>query len=73
MSASASTIKRYMRPAADKLGIMMDGCMHPFRYTFIQHEYEKLRSEGMSDEDARRAVMELVGHHRISETDGYLK
>jgi hypothetical protein len=47
--------------------------MHPFIYLFIQNEYEKLRAEGMNDEEARRAVMKIVGHHRITETDGYLK
>jgi hypothetical protein len=73
MSVSSSTIGRYVHRAADKLGIKIDGCMHPFRYTFIQIKYDESHAEGMSDEDARRAVMELVGHHRIAETDGYLK
>jgi hypothetical protein len=73
MSVSASTIGRYLHSAAERTGIKLDGSMHPFRYTFIQEKYEKFRSEGMTDEEARRAVMELVGHHRIDETDGYLK
>lgn len=46
---------------------------HSFRHNFAQTRYDFYRSEGMTDEDARKCVSEEMQHHRIDVIKTYLR
>lgn len=45
---------------------------HGLRHTFAHERYERLLADGMSEYAARKAVSELLGHHRDDVTRIYL-
>jgi integrase/recombinase XerD len=67
----ASKTKDAVRHACDRLGVPLHGT-HGFRRTFAQRMYLKLRSEGISEQQARLLVANALGHHRIEVTYSYI-
>jgi integrase len=66
-----SEFYRAIREAARSFGITLSG-IHRLRANFAQNEYEKLREQGMSGNEARQKVSKLLGHNRLGVTKSYV-
>jgi hypothetical protein len=66
-----SQFYRAVREAARALGITVSG-IHRLRANFAQNEYEKMRANGLSDQEARQQVSKLLGHNRVSVMKSYV-
>jgi integrase len=66
-----SDLYRAVREATRALGIKVSG-LHRLRANYAQNEYHELRKQGLSDQEARQQVSQLLGHNRVSVTRSYV-
>lgn len=45
---------------------------HSFRHQFAQEKYAELRSQGLTDREARQEIATLLGHDRVEVTNVYV-
>jgi integrase len=60
-----------VRKAVRELGITVSG-LHRLRANFAQTEYNALREQGLSEQEARLDVSKKLGHNRVSVTKSYV-
>jgi hypothetical protein len=63
--------RRVVGEATKVLGIDISG-VHRLRANYAQEKYQMFLSEGLTDQEARRRVSELLGHARIDVTYKYI-
>lgn len=68
---AARRVQEAVRKACLQAGISPHGT-HGFRHSYAVNLYEELRSQGMSDRQARAVVTQRLGHNRIRVTVAYV-
>lgn len=63
--------RRVVGEATKALGIEISG-VHRLRANYAQEKYQTFISDGLTDQEARRGVSELLGHTRIDVTYKYV-
>ena len=66
-----SAFYQAVRQATRELGITISG-LHRLRANYAQNEYNDLREQELSDQEARQDVSKKLGHNRVSVTKSYV-
>jgi integrase len=73
VSVAATTFNRHLHQAAASVGQKLEGGAHPFRHWYAGEAKKMYMAQGMTEEQARLAVSEDLGHHRPYTTDRYTR